>query len=59
MSILAAIRQLIQCIGAASTNLQDASPVNSEVVNNMNQAAGRKPGQFRAGRLGSAFAPFG
>jgi len=39
---LAAIRQLIQRIGAASTNLQDASRVNSEVANNMNQAAGRQ-----------------
>ena len=39
---LAAIRQLIQSIGAASTNLQDASRVNSEVATNMNQAAGRQ-----------------
>ena len=39
---LAAIRQLIQHIGAASTNLQDASRVNSEVANNMNEAAGRQ-----------------
>ncbi|NVZ61326.1 methyl-accepting chemotaxis protein [Pseudomonas gingeri] len=39
---LAAIRQLIQRIGAASTNLQDASRVNSEVASNMNQAAGRQ-----------------
>lgn len=39
---LAAIRQLIQRIGAASTNLQDASRVNSEVAGNMNQAAGRQ-----------------
>src|SRR5450830_365170 len=39
---LAAIRQLIQSIGAASTNLQVASRVNSEVANNMNQAAGRQ-----------------
>lgn len=39
---LAAIRQLIQRIGAASTNLQDASRVNSEVANNMNEAAGRQ-----------------
>nr|WP_017478675.1 methyl-accepting chemotaxis protein [Pseudomonas sp. PAMC 26793] len=39
---LTAIRQLIQSIGAASTNLQDASRVNSEVANNMNQAAGRQ-----------------
>ncbi|ROM94612.1 chemotaxis protein [Pseudomonas brassicacearum] len=39
---LAAIRQLIQRIGAASTNLQDASRVNSEVANNMNQAAARQ-----------------
>ena len=39
---LTAIRQLIQRIGAASTNLQDASRVNSEVANNMNQAAGRQ-----------------
>ncbi|BAP41323.1 methyl-accepting chemotaxis protein [Pseudomonas sp. LJDD11] len=39
---LAAIRQLIQHIGAASANLQDASRVNSEVANNMDQAAGRQ-----------------
>ncbi|QEI06318.1 methyl-accepting chemotaxis protein [Pigmentiphaga aceris] len=39
---LAAIRQLIQSISAASTNLQEASHVNSEVANNMNQAAGRQ-----------------
>ena len=39
---LTAIRQLIQSIGAASTNLQDASRVNSEVATNMNQAAGRQ-----------------
>ncbi|QXI27752.1 methyl-accepting chemotaxis protein [Pseudomonas vanderleydeniana] len=39
---LAAIRQLIQRIGAASTNLQDASRVNSEVASNMNDAAGRQ-----------------
>nr|WP_017904369.1 methyl-accepting chemotaxis protein [Pseudomonas fuscovaginae] len=39
---LAAIRQLIQRIGAASTNLQDASRVNSEVASNMNEAAGRQ-----------------
>ena len=39
---LAAIRQLIQRIGAASTNLHDASQVNSEVATNMNQAAGRQ-----------------
>ncbi|MDR6713469.1 methyl-accepting chemotaxis protein [Pseudomonas hunanensis] len=39
---LAAIRQLIQRIGAASSNLQDASRVNSEVASNMNEAAGRQ-----------------
>ncbi|MCF5173407.1 methyl-accepting chemotaxis protein, partial [Pseudomonas canadensis] len=39
---LAAIRQLIQHIGAASANLQDASKVNSEVAHNMNEAAGRQ-----------------
>lgn len=39
---LAAIRQLIQHIGAASTNLQNASKVNSEVAHNMNEAAGRQ-----------------
>ncbi len=39
---LAAIRQLIQHIGAASTNLQDASRTNSEVAGNMNEAAGRQ-----------------
>ncbi|WP_341646817.1 methyl-accepting chemotaxis protein [Thauera sp. SDU_THAU2] len=39
---LAAIRQLIQRIGAASTRLQDASRVNSDVAGNMHQAAGRQ-----------------
>ncbi|SDS92458.1 methyl-accepting chemotaxis sensory transducer with Cache sensor [Pseudomonas trivialis] len=39
---LAAIRHLIQRIGSASTNLQDASRVNSEVAHNMNEAAGRQ-----------------
>jgi methyl-accepting chemotaxis protein len=39
---LAAIRQLIQHIGAASSNLQDASRVNREVATNMNEAAGRQ-----------------
>ncbi|AUF98964.1 chemotaxis protein [Pseudomonas sp. 02C 26] len=39
---LAAIRQLIQRIGAASSNLEDASRVNSEVASNMNEAAGRQ-----------------
>ncbi len=39
---LTAIRQLIQHIGAASSNLQNASRVNSEVANNMNEAAGRQ-----------------
>ncbi|MFP6850536.1 MAG: methyl-accepting chemotaxis protein [Pseudomonas sp.] len=39
---LAAIRQLIQHIGAASRNLQDASRVNREVATNMNEAAGRQ-----------------
>ncbi|UZE28361.1 methyl-accepting chemotaxis protein [Pseudomonas asplenii] len=39
---LAAIRQLIQHIGAASTNLQHASRTNSEVAGNMNEAAGRQ-----------------
>ena len=39
---LAAIRQLIQHIGAASTNLHNASKVNSEVAHNMNEAAGRQ-----------------
>ena len=39
---LAAIRQLIQHIGAASANLQNASKVNSEVAHNMNEAAGRQ-----------------
>ncbi|VVP97855.1 Methyl-accepting chemotaxis protein PctB [Pseudomonas fluorescens] len=39
---LAAIRQLIQYIGAASANLQNASKVNSEVAHNMNEAAGRQ-----------------
>jgi methyl-accepting chemotaxis protein len=41
-SFLAAIRQLIQHIGAASSNLQNASKVNSEVAFNMNEAAGRQ-----------------
>ncbi|WP_411562820.1 methyl-accepting chemotaxis protein [Pseudomonas shirazensis] len=39
---LAAIRQLIQRIGTASSNLEDASRVNSEVASNMNEAAGRQ-----------------
>ncbi len=39
---LAAIRQLIQHIGAASANLHNASKVNSEVAHNMNEAAGRQ-----------------
>ncbi|UII74130.1 methyl-accepting chemotaxis protein [Pseudomonas sp. HN11] len=39
---LAAIRQLIQHIGAASANLQNASKVNSQVAHNMNEAAGRQ-----------------
>ncbi|NWA67594.1 methyl-accepting chemotaxis protein [Pseudomonas reactans] len=39
---LTAIRQLIQHIGAASANLQNASRVNSEVAHNMNDAAGRQ-----------------
>ena len=39
---LAAIRQLIQHIGAASTNLHEASRSNSEMAGNMNQAAGRQ-----------------
>ena len=39
---LAAIRQLIQHIGAASANLQNESKVNSEVAHNMNEAAGRQ-----------------
>ncbi len=39
---LAAIRQLIQRIGAASTNLHDASRANSEMAGNMNEAAGRQ-----------------
>ncbi|NIE77664.1 methyl-accepting chemotaxis protein [Pantoea sp. Tr-811] len=39
---LAAIRQLIQRIGAASGNLQDASRSNSELAGNMNEAAGRQ-----------------
>ncbi|MCO7521918.1 MULTISPECIES: methyl-accepting chemotaxis protein [unclassified Pseudomonas] len=39
---LAAIRQLIQRIGAASTNLHEASRSNSEMAGNMNQAAGRQ-----------------
>ena len=36
---LAAIRQLIQRIGAASTNLEDASRVNSEVARSCSTAA--------------------
>ncbi|MEE1889554.1 methyl-accepting chemotaxis protein [Pseudomonas carassii] len=39
---LAAIRQLIQRIGAASTNLHEASRNNSEMAGNMNEAAGRQ-----------------
>lgn len=39
---LSAIRQLIQNIGSASTNLQAASQVNSSVATNMNEAAGRQ-----------------
>ena len=39
---LAAIRQLIQHIGAASTNLQDASRSTAKWRNNMNEAAGRQ-----------------
>ncbi|AZE90191.1 Methyl-accepting chemotaxis protein [Pseudomonas orientalis] len=39
---LSAIRQLIQSIGAASSNLQSASQVNSGVATNMNEAAGRQ-----------------
>jgi methyl-accepting chemotaxis protein len=39
---LAAIRQLIQHIGAASNNLQKASRTNSELADNMNEAAGRQ-----------------
>ncbi|KRP67645.1 methyl-accepting chemotaxis sensory transducer with Cache sensor [Pseudomonas orientalis] len=39
---LGAIRQLIQSIGAASSNLQSASQVNSGVATNMNEAAGRQ-----------------
>ncbi|WP_110968606.1 methyl-accepting chemotaxis protein [Pseudomonas huaxiensis] len=39
---LAAIRQLIQHIGAASGNLQRASQTNSEMAGNMNDAAGRQ-----------------
>ncbi|WP_395503197.1 methyl-accepting chemotaxis protein [Ectopseudomonas mendocina] len=39
---LAAIRQLVQRIGSASANLQDASHVNSQVASDMNQAAGRQ-----------------
>ncbi|HGM5581308.1 TPA: methyl-accepting chemotaxis protein [Pseudomonas putida] len=39
---LAAIRQLIQHIGAASGNLHEASRANSELAGNMNQAAGRQ-----------------
>ncbi|QXI42003.1 methyl-accepting chemotaxis protein [Pseudomonas wayambapalatensis] len=39
---LAAIRQLIQRIGAASGNLHEASRANSELAGNMNEAAGRQ-----------------
>ena len=39
---LGAIRQLIQHIGIASTKLNDASRNNSEVADNMNEAAGRQ-----------------
>ncbi|MDZ5601875.1 methyl-accepting chemotaxis protein [Pseudomonas sp. RP23018S] len=39
---LAAIRQLIQRIGAASGNLHEASKVNSTLADNMNDAAGRQ-----------------
>lgn len=39
---LAAIRQLIQHIGAASSNLHEASRANSELAGNMNEAAGRQ-----------------
>ncbi|MGW7775441.1 methyl-accepting chemotaxis protein [Pseudomonas machongensis] len=39
---LAAIRQLIQHIGAASGNLHEASRANSELAGNMNEAAGRQ-----------------
>ncbi|WP_430311106.1 methyl-accepting chemotaxis protein [Pseudomonas sp. PONIH3] len=39
---LGAIRQLIQRIGAASTNLHEASRSNSEMAGNMNEAAGRQ-----------------
>lgn len=39
---LAAIRQLIQHIGAASGNLHEASQANSELAGNMNEAAGRQ-----------------
>nr|WP_313741247.1 methyl-accepting chemotaxis protein [Pseudomonas sp.] len=39
---LAAIRQLIQRIGAASGNLHEASRVNSSLADNMNDAAGRQ-----------------
>ena len=39
---LAAIRQLIQHIGAASGNLRDASQANREMAGSMNDAAGRQ-----------------
>ncbi|MFV3405225.1 methyl-accepting chemotaxis protein [Pseudomonas sp. NY15463] len=39
---LAAIRQLIQRIGAASTNLHEASKANSAMAGDMNEAAGRQ-----------------
>ncbi|UVK84885.1 methyl-accepting chemotaxis protein [Pseudomonas sichuanensis] len=39
---LAAIRQLIQRIGAASNNLQQASKANSTMADDMNEAAGRQ-----------------
>ncbi|MDV9032286.1 methyl-accepting chemotaxis protein [Pseudomonas sp. RAC1] len=39
---LAAIRQLIQHIGAASGNLHEASRANSELAGSMNEAAGRQ-----------------
>lgn len=39
---LAAIRQLIQHIGAASLDLQNASRTNSNVATDMNRAAGRQ-----------------
>nr|WP_322979221.1 methyl-accepting chemotaxis protein [Pseudomonas sp. C11] len=39
---LAAIRQLVHNIGAASSNLNDASSSNSQLASDMNQAAGRQ-----------------